>query len=57
MALEGAAPCERILYEVRKGVLWRCQTLRYCDGREREKYCTLLAECRDGVPAATGFTW
>jgi len=36
---------------------FHCQTLRYCDGREREKYCTLIAECRDGVPAATGFTW
>jgi hypothetical protein len=36
---------------------YHCETLRYCDGREREKYCTLLAECRDGVPTATGFTW
>lgn len=36
---------------------YHCETLRYCDGREREKYCTVIWKCVDGVPRAVGLTW
>ncbi len=34
-----------------------CQTLRYCDGRERPTHCTVYAECRAGrlVPLRLGW--
>lgn len=34
-----------------------CDTLRYCDGREKPAYCTVVSACVDGVPRAMGFTW
>lgn len=36
---------------------FHCSTLRYCDGTERAHHCSILAECRNGVPVATGFSW
>jgi hypothetical protein len=36
---------------------YHCQTLRYCDGRERSRYCTIRATCENGVARAVGFTW
>lgn len=34
-----------------------CQTVRYCDGREKIQHCTVYAECRDGrfVPVRLGW--
>ncbi len=34
-----------------------CQTLRYCDGREKQQHCTVYAECREGrfVPLRLGW--
>jgi hypothetical protein len=34
-----------------------CQTLRYCDGRERAQHCTVYAQCRDDrfVPVRLGW--
>jgi hypothetical protein len=36
---------------------YHCQTLRWCDGRERAQFCTVLAGCQDGHVAPTGLTW
>lgn len=36
---------------------YHCQTLRYCDGRARDMYCTVIAKCEAGVARAVGFTW
>lgn len=34
-----------------------CATLRYCDGNERPRSCSVRAECRNGQAVATGFSW
>jgi hypothetical protein len=36
---------------------YHCGTLRYGDGDTREQYCTVYAECIDGEPTATRFSW
>jgi len=36
---------------------YHCQTLRWCDGRERAQYCTVLAGCQEGHVVPTGLTW
>lgn len=34
-----------------------CQTLRYCDGRERAQHCTVYARCRAGRFVPVGLGW
>ena len=33
------------------------ETLRWCDGKERAQYCTVLAACKDGQVLPVGLTW
>lgn len=36
---------------------FHCQTLRFCDGTEMPRHCSLQATCVNGKAVATGFGW